>query len=46
MSNFMRVIGTEATIDPTKIEVEVKKLIAMNQKRHLQKNEERKLGKD
>ena len=46
MSNFMKIMNSEAALDPTKIEKEVKQVIQERQDRHLQRNQSRKLTKD
>jgi U4/U6 small nuclear ribonucleoprotein PRP3 len=43
ISNLMRVLGTEAVQDPTKVEEYVRNQMAKRQKKHEQANEERKL---
>lgn len=46
LSNFMRILGDEATQNPTKIAMEVKKIVEQRQSKHLKRNEARKLTKD
>uniref|UniRef100_A0A0K0DUQ7 U4/U6 small nuclear ribonucleoprotein Prp3 n=1 Tax=Strongyloides stercoralis TaxID=6248 RepID=A0A0K0DUQ7_STRER len=43
LSNLMRVLGTEAVQDPTKMEAHVKKQVAERLKKHIDANESRKL---
>jgi U4/U6 small nuclear ribonucleoprotein PRP3 len=44
ISNLMRVLGTEATMDPTKIEKEVKQQMASRVAAHEARNQQRKLS--
>jgi len=46
ISNLMRVLGSEATIDPTQVEKEVKKQMAEREQDHDSRNQARKLTKD
>lgn len=46
MSNMMRVLGTQAVQDPTKIEAHVREQMARRQKAHEEANEARKLTVD
>ncbi|XP_065884672.1 U4/U6 small nuclear ribonucleoprotein Prp3-like [Dysidea avara] len=46
MSNLMRVLGSEAVQDPTKVEAHVRAQIADRQKKHQDANEARKLTKE
>lgn len=46
LSNMMRVLGTEAVADPSKMEKEVKKSIADRLKNHMARNEARKLTRE
>lgn len=46
MSNMMRVLGTQAVQDPTKIEAHVREQMAKRQKAHEEANESRKLTVD
>lgn len=43
LSNFMRTLANEAVQDPTKVEQEVRKLVEETQKKHIERNEARKL---
>jgi U4/U6 small nuclear ribonucleoprotein PRP3 len=44
ISNLMRVLGTQATMDPTKVEKEVKQQMASRVAAHEARNQERKLS--
>ncbi|GMR41899.1 hypothetical protein PMAYCL1PPCAC_12094, partial [Pristionchus mayeri] len=46
LSNLMRVLGTDAIQDPTKMEAHVRKQMMERQKKHEKENEERKLTKE
>jgi U4/U6 small nuclear ribonucleoprotein PRP3 len=46
MSNFMKIMNSEATQDPTKVEKEVRAVIQDRQDRHKDRNQARKLTKD
>ena len=46
MNNFMRILANEAAADPTKVELEVKKMIDKRQQDHIERNESRKLTKE
>lgn len=46
MSNLMRVLGSEAVQDPTKVEAHVRAQVAERQKKHQDANEARKLTKE
>lgn len=46
LSNLMRVLGSEAIQDPTKMEAHVRKQIAERQRKHHIENQQRKLTKE
>lgn len=46
LNNFMRVMANQAVQDPTKVEQEVKRLVAERQEKHVQTMESRKLTKE
>ncbi|KAF8358136.1 prp-3, partial [Pristionchus pacificus] len=46
LSNLMRVLGTDAIQDPTKMEAHVRKQMMERQKKHEKENDERKLTKE
>lgn len=46
LATFMRTLANEAIQDPTKVEMEVKKLIEERQQKHIERNEAKKLTKD
>lgn len=46
LSNLMRVLGSEAVQDPTKVEAHVRKQVADRQRRHESANQQRKLTKE
>ncbi len=46
LSNMMRILGTEAILDPSKAEKEVRKLMQERFEKHIQQNESKKLSKE
>jgi U4/U6 small nuclear ribonucleoprotein PRP3 len=46
ISNLMRVLGTDAVQDPTKVEAHVREQMAKRQRLHLEANAARKLTKE
>ncbi|VDN42520.1 unnamed protein product [Gongylonema pulchrum] len=46
LSNLMRVLGSDAIQDPTKVEAHVRKQIAERQRKHETANQQRKLTKE
>ena len=46
LSNYMKIMAKEAIADPSRVELQVKKIVEARQEEHLKRNESNKLTRD